>query len=209
MPNPFHENGCWKMRWPRSPAKKQRIRSLGDDGAEEPQFCDAEILLPRRRPHDRTVAPKAASHASLARSNRPAGVGQPLVLQAGPHGPEDLPQPLALPCAETVLPPHAGYCGIGFDTVNAPWVDHMFPFGNEELRRELRDAGVFRGRTHHGTQQPAVGHVRLSAGRECHQLPRGCLKGRNGDALAPTRSIPEQEVEFWSTAPRPAVSRRW
>ena len=39
----FHEKGCWKMRWPRSPAKN-RLSPPRGDSREEPQFRHAQVL---------------------------------------------------------------------------------------------------------------------------------------------------------------------
>ena len=43
-PSAFQENGCWKMRWPRSPAKNSALGLRAAERGEEPQLGDADVL---------------------------------------------------------------------------------------------------------------------------------------------------------------------
>ena len=51
-PRAFQEKGCWKMRWPRSPAKKSALGRPPPKRGEEAKMGDADVL---RLVHDREV----------------------------------------------------------------------------------------------------------------------------------------------------------
>ena len=54
-PRDFHENGCWKMRCPRSPAKNRRVWTVRSERGEETQIERRSCPGPRRRPRSRTA----------------------------------------------------------------------------------------------------------------------------------------------------------
>ncbi len=57
-PSAFQEKGCWKMRWPRSPAKNRALRPAAAQRGQEAQLSDAQVL---RLVHDGEIERRSST----------------------------------------------------------------------------------------------------------------------------------------------------
>ena len=147
------------MRWPRSPAKNERVGPASAQGGKEPEVGDADIL---RLVHDREV-----EHHVLALRDRRCQRGEQLRvgdqlarLQAGTNALEDRPQHLALGFRQSRLSAEAGDIAIRLPVLQLPGIHHLLPFRQQEMQAELVTAHRIRGLLHQLAQNVSSGNRR-------------------------------------------------
>ena len=155
MPSAFHENGVWKMRWPRSPAKKSASVRRRERG-QEARFGDPEVL--RLVDDGEVVSGAAGAHCSATRANirrrpRPA-----------PSSPrarvEDRPERLPLAGREAGLAPEPRDFAVVLDARNEPGINDFEPFAHQKRKREFAP-GAFLAASASARGSSRPGDVRL------------------------------------------------
>ena len=193
-PRAFQEKGCWKMRWPRSPAKKSALGRSPPRAAKNRRWATLMSCASSTTAKSKTTFLLFEIAAASEVNSSACVISLRAFSPARTRSKMDHKH-LALRLREPRLPAEARDIAIRLPVLQLPRIHHLLPFGEQKMQAELVAADGTRGLFQQLAHDLAAGDRRRPDVRLVEPKADG-VERVNIDPLGETRFVAQQSLQL-------------